>query len=175
MRTQTATEVIGHQVARTRQRRGWTQQRLAQEVAELGGKIGRGAVAKIESGVRGVSLDEALQLGAALRVPPSWLLTPHEARALLEVAPELHAQAWAVRGWLAGRPLEAVKGDDEATLFALMPEEEVAVHRRPGIAALRQLVTYLADAALSGSEDRMRRHLAGIERETARLRDELGA
>jgi transcriptional regulator with XRE-family HTH domain len=86
-----------------------TQQQLADQMTAAGHRMNRTAISKIESGDRLVTIGEAVQLAAALRVPLQALLTadlPHdliEARLvlppmrLLPTRPALHLS-------LAGTP-----------------------------------------------------------------------
>ncbi len=98
-------EVVGKQVGRARARRGWTQQRLAAAVREHdeGSALGdRGAIAKVESGSRRVSLDEWLLLAAALSVPPPLLLLPLGSEALVEITPRSRIHPHLAAEWLCG-------------------------------------------------------------------------
>lgn len=166
-------EVFHRRLVEIRKAVGYpSQAALADRLDADGVHLGATAVARIETGQRGVKLDEAIALGAVLGVSPSWLLTPDAARDMVAVTPELTAQAWVVRGWLAGEPL-GNRRVDERSLLAVLPEEERAVHRCPALASLRTAVSSLARATLDGREDRMRRELDSIAREVDRLREEL--
>jgi transcriptional regulator with XRE-family HTH domain len=61
---------FGSRVQRARKARGMTQQALSDSVVTLT----RAAIAKIESGVRGVSLSDAIALSRALDVPLDGLI-----------------------------------------------------------------------------------------------------
>jgi len=67
---------LGRQLRRLRKRKGWTQQRLSDELEKLGHVIHPTAILKIEKGIRAVTVDEFLALAAALNVPPPLLLLP---------------------------------------------------------------------------------------------------
>lgn len=58
------------------QGRGWSAQTLSNEIAKLGGHLGRATISKIWNGDRTVTVDEWLLLAAALNVPPPLLLLP---------------------------------------------------------------------------------------------------
>jgi transcriptional regulator with XRE-family HTH domain len=62
-----------------RQHRGWTQQRLADEMRRIGYPISRPAIAKIERGKRPLEVGEFVALGVALGVPPSGIFLPLDA------------------------------------------------------------------------------------------------
>jgi transcriptional regulator with XRE-family HTH domain len=104
MRTMTVGQSIGKQVSRARQRRGWTQQRLADAIRahDKTSKLGRGAVAKIENGERKVSVDEWLLLSAALNVPPVLLLLPLGSEDVVEITPRSRIHPQLALDWLMG-------------------------------------------------------------------------
>jgi transcriptional regulator with XRE-family HTH domain len=79
-----------------------TAQQLADEIAALGGKLTRQAVSKIENGDRGVSLEEVLLLGRALRVPPLLLFLPVGRVAEMEAIPGDVVDTYAVAKWATG-------------------------------------------------------------------------
>ncbi|MGI8615292.1 MAG: helix-turn-helix domain-containing protein [Actinomycetota bacterium] len=95
-------QIVAEQVSRWRTRRRLTVEQLAERVTALGGRMGRVTLTKLENGGRGVSLDEALLLAAALNVPPALLFfgLEHEPRVAVVpksvIHPDLAAQ------WLAG-------------------------------------------------------------------------
>jgi transcriptional regulator with XRE-family HTH domain len=103
--TSTSTsEMIGRQVARARGRRGWTQQQLADELhtVEPATSLTRAAVAKIESGARGVSVDEVMLIAATLSVPPVLLLVPIESGDTVRLASTVEVTAWEALEWFLG-------------------------------------------------------------------------
>lgn len=85
-----------------RHRRGWTQQQLADAVAEHGGLLDRATVAKIETNRRSVSIDELLLLAAALNVPPPLLLVPLGSEDRVEVTPRSRVHPHLALEWLCG-------------------------------------------------------------------------
>src|SRR4051794_7495768 len=89
-RQATARYVVARHLSTVRSRVGMdSAQELADRVKALGGKLDRAAIAKIESGTRNVSLDEALLLAAALDVAPVHLFFPLNDDAEVEIAPGL--------------------------------------------------------------------------------------
>jgi transcriptional regulator with XRE-family HTH domain len=67
-------EIFRRQMIAARLRRKWNQQDLADELKRLGSKIGtRSIVSKIESGARGIDIDDAFEIAAALNCPPPLL------------------------------------------------------------------------------------------------------
>ena len=70
-------QAFARRMKRYRERRGWTQERLAEELKSIGSLVDdRAKVAKIETSVRGVSLDEAIAIAWALALPPPLLFLP---------------------------------------------------------------------------------------------------
>ena len=67
-------ERVARQVASLRRARGWSAQDLSNRIGELGYDLPRSAIAKIESGRRGVDVPEFLVLAQALGAPPFALL-----------------------------------------------------------------------------------------------------
>ncbi|MBA3361935.1 MAG: helix-turn-helix transcriptional regulator [Acidimicrobiia bacterium] len=100
--TERPSQVFARRTKRYRDRRGWTQERLAEELSLLGWQVDRAQIAKIETGARGVSLDEAIAIAWALSLPPAFLWLPlgEDDRIMIEnqsVHPEL------VRQWVIGQ------------------------------------------------------------------------
>lgn len=116
-------EAVGQQVAQARLRRGWTQQRLGDQLRAVdpNTKLNRAAVAKIESGVRGVTLDEVVLLAAALHVPPVALLLPLGTDDAVRVTSEMDLGVLSALGWFVGdKPLW---DDEDGWLEGVRPLE----------------------------------------------------
>lgn len=97
-------EVLAARLPVLRDTNGWSQQDLADRLAELGYPLGRVAVAKIEGGSRGVSLDDAVAIAAAFDVPLPLLVLPvHTAKGAALVAPRLEVKAWDAFDWMVGQ------------------------------------------------------------------------
>ena len=86
-------------VRAVRSRKDWSQQRLADEMELLGVPMDRSAVAKVETGARGVSIDEVFAFALALAASPTALLVPR-AREASSIA----TRSWRVTrsGWRSG-------------------------------------------------------------------------
>lgn len=103
VKSRRASETLASMLPVWRERRnGLSAQQLADRIAQLGGKLGRVAISEIENGRRGVSLDEALLLAAALNVPPPVLFFPLTSGEHVAVTPSsvIHPDL-AIR-WLVG-------------------------------------------------------------------------
>ncbi|MFF7521238.1 helix-turn-helix domain-containing protein [Streptomyces pseudovenezuelae] len=69
-----AGEHVAAAVTTQRQRRGWDQRHLAEQVTAAGRNMSASVLGKIESGTRRVDVDDLVALAAALDVPPASLL-----------------------------------------------------------------------------------------------------
>lgn len=70
-------DVFARRVKEARQRRGWNQAELTRRLREEGGwPVADSLVTKMETGARGVSLDEAVTVAWVLGVPPAFLYLP---------------------------------------------------------------------------------------------------
>lgn len=93
-------EVFALRLRETRGDRGLSQAELAQRITESGrGPLTPSALSRIESGERGISLDEAIGLAMELNASPAHLLTP-PADAMLSVNDRWAMDGAALREWL---------------------------------------------------------------------------
>jgi transcriptional regulator with XRE-family HTH domain len=145
-KTERPSEALATTVRVVRERRRWNQQELADRLAELGTKMDRATVARTESLARGISLDEAFTLCAALGIAPVFAFFPHGHGTQVEIAPELTVDAGHAQAWLRGElPL---RREDERVFMEEVPEREWILQRK-GLADLLPLVRAFEDAALS--------------------------
>ena len=123
---------LGRQLEAIRKSRKDSQQKVVDDLKEqLGVSLPRESLARIESGERGVSLDEALQLAAVLRVSPTNLVTPRERKVSVQLGNPadggLVVDAATVRAWIAARqPLRDQDADD---FYGFVSEEEEEARR----------------------------------------------
>lgn len=110
---ETPREVLAAQLPQVRGRGGLTAQDLADRVGQLGGRLDRAAISKIESQSRNVSLDEALLLAAALSVEPAALFLPRDDDTPVRLAAGLTVSVGQARRWVRG--VEPLPGGDAAT------------------------------------------------------------
>ncbi|MBK3625929.1 helix-turn-helix transcriptional regulator [Streptomyces sp. MBT49] len=69
-----AGEHLAAAIAAQRQRRGWDQRYLAEQVTAAGRTMSTSVLGKVESGARRVDVDDLVAIAAALGVPPQQLL-----------------------------------------------------------------------------------------------------
>lgn len=110
------------------QGRGWSAQTLSDEIAKLGGHLGRATISKIWNGDRAVTVDEWLLLAAALRVPPTLLLFPVGEDPQVAVTPEIRIHPHLAHKWAAGAvepPVSDREGEWRRTILPLRLHEQL--------------------------------------------------
>lgn len=118
--------VVGQRVRELRRRVDMTQEQLAARLAECGAPMDRVTVAKIETGARGVSVDDLLVLGLALDVSPIALLLPGDGDELPVGSDSFTSGdllAW-LRGALPLRPLTDSRA--ESSYLDALPDVRAA-------------------------------------------------
>lgn len=121
--------VLAQQLKAIRQGRGISARALAEKIATNGGTLDRVAIASIEANKRGVSLDEALELAAALDMAPLHLFIPLDDDGDVQVTHEQVAPAVDARRWVRGE--EPLPGMDEKTFRTEVPASEWEAAQAP--------------------------------------------
>jgi transcriptional regulator with XRE-family HTH domain len=117
----TLRQTTAEQIRTFRGRRGMSQQGLADRLNQLGARVDRSVVAKVESGKRAVSLEDAFRFALALDVAPVHLLVPIDSDEPIHLAPNMEASPHEVRNWIRGfMPLF----QDPRVYFTSVPEKE---------------------------------------------------
>ena len=144
---------FAEQVRIVRERKHWNQQQLADRLAVLGVDMDQRTISKIENGKRGIYLDDALAICAALGPAPVHLFVPTYLDEVEDVAlaPKLIRSARAVRQWVRGQ--SAIEGDDDRFFAEQVSEDERRARERTGVSLLLKSVQSLVDAAADGDED----------------------
>ena len=121
--TSTPSDVLARQVRHWRNERRLSTQDLSNRLTELGTtKLNRRVISKIESGERGVTIDEWLQLAHALAVPPPLLLMDLDSGASVSIAPKVTLHPWIVWGWIAGEHASPVPSEHGDALISRVEE-----------------------------------------------------
>lgn len=143
-------QVFRRRLKEARTRRGWKQSDLSQRVTELGHPLDRATIAKIEQDKRGVTLDDAVALAAALDVPPFALLLG-ERDEEMELTPKLRVRTPFVAGWLAGTfPLTEADAEtyrEAGNLFSKAISVEWTIARFMALRDLNEQERKMVDAA----------------------------
>ncbi len=146
-------------------------QQLADRVHELGGRLDRAAISKIESKSRNVSLDEALLLAVALDVAPVHLFLPRDDAAAVALTPAMSAvNTVEAREWLRGH--EQLSGLADKPYRTEVPDSEWERTRQPSPRELD------AANAVERADRRVRvarKVLDMLQREISGLDDDPGA
>src|SRR5665213_23417 len=153
-------EVLAGQVKYWRERRHLTAQQLADRVSDIGGKLDRVAIAKIETNSRGVSLDETVQLAYALTVPPPLLFLPLGSEDAVAIVPNVVIHPHLAWKWVVGE-----EGPATSDRLGIRLDESydallrVREHERLWAAqeAMQGAGTDLRMAERSGNPERMQR------------------
>lgn len=117
----TLRETTIERIRELRLARGMTQQDLADRLSQLGARVDRTAVAKVEKGTRELALAEAFQYAWALHVAPVHLFVPTDSDEPINIGPDMEASPFEVRLWIRGqRPLF----QDARAYFSSVPEDE---------------------------------------------------
>jgi transcriptional regulator with XRE-family HTH domain len=123
----TAGEAFAGRLKQVRERKGWTQARLAEELEKLDYRLDRVTISKIERGgarAQNVTLEEVLALAFALGVSPKHLVVPYSMEERLQVVPaERPSTTRVARRWIAGE--DTLASEDPQFFFRELPPEEL--------------------------------------------------
>lgn len=168
----TPSQEMAARVRTVRIRKGWTsQQKLADELGKLGYEVDRSAIARLETGKRGVHVDEAFALAAALEVSPLSLMLPSAPGEPVAVAPEMTVTSAEARAWARGE--SPLPGQDQRFFEQEAPEFWVEVGALQRVPGLYGAVDRLAEALQADDRKAALRALAVLEAEVARQRKNL--
>ncbi len=125
--------VIASRVRELRKRRGWSAERLAQEMARVGVPWERMVVTKLETGRRAsITVEELLALAYVLEVAPVHVIVPTDGdEELYRVTPAGVPQVTRsqVRHWVRG--FEELPGQDPRLYFSEVPPVEFGIGEPP--------------------------------------------
>jgi transcriptional regulator with XRE-family HTH domain len=172
-------EVFAAELKRVRDIRGWSQQRLADEMRKIGYPMDRSTIAKIERGHRPVSMQDSIALALALGVAPKALQLPHEQGAEIALTPNYPVDAHTAARWMRGHSVPVRTDARSIDLDALRVFEETMTfgewwaRRRPTV---HQIVDYASALEMfSGMDERewMRNCIDELEHAIKAARREL--
>lgn len=160
-----AHQVIAQRVKELRKARGWSADKLAQEMTNAGIPWERMVVTKLENGRRAaVTVEEWLTLGYVLDVPPPMLFLDLAAGTPVELYDGQQIHPWLAWQWITG--------DEPPTSterMVIRPREyvastaEIRLYRREGAAArdVERNASGLALAERAGNEEKEREWTMG--------------
>lgn len=168
----TADGLFGARLKAARRRKGWPARELHEHVARLGGSLSRGTIAKIENGLREVSLGEAFLLAAALGVQPLALIAPLPEDGEVRLSESRTVDATAAWRWFHGdEPLEPERDNrffyNEVLVFRV---SESLRFQEAMVTTWENLIVMAEDEGDEETADRGRRELAKAQRELRELR-----
>lgn len=139
----TPAEVFSHELRATRERKGWTQHQLAQELQRLDYHMVRSQITKIESGQRKATLDDVLAIALALGVPPLALVIPRNDAGSVRLAGNVTMSApTAIAWWREVDVLSRGDAQSERFFYDSMPDRLAQLTREvPEIVAIFRTVT----------------------------------
>jgi transcriptional regulator with XRE-family HTH domain len=153
-----------------RERRRWSQQDLAEKLASFGWAIDRTILAKMEAGQRGVSLDDAVAISAALGPALVTMLTPliSTGDEVVHLAPDVEVTPTQARHWMSGRgPLWV---EDRRTYYADAPDEQLLQMGETSLAVMLGLLQQIIDAVIDDDRDTAAELIEDLNRQLARSR-----
>jgi transcriptional regulator with XRE-family HTH domain len=167
-------EVFAEQMRIQRERKGWTQKKLAARLGKLGFPVHQTTVGTWEAGERRLSVDEALAISVALDVSPTNMLAGSylglgrdvPGIALSVTTPPVSARA--MRAWLRGQ--QPLWGQDEKRFHTEIAPDEWLAMQRAGVAELLRDVHELGDAWVAGDYESAGQIVRAITDELERQR-----
>ena len=124
-------EVFAERLRAVRERRRWTQQDLADRLAELGAPTDRATIARTESGSRGLSLDDALAYSYAVGAAPVGMFTISDDGNPVTLAPNVTLTAVEARHWIRGQFVP--RAADERVYVTEVADEEWVAYQKAGL------------------------------------------
>jgi transcriptional regulator with XRE-family HTH domain len=149
----TPEDAIARGIRNARRSRGWTQQDLADRLAEIGYPLDRSTLAKLEATKkpRGISVNDALAISAALGIAPVHLFTGLGDDDIT-IGENLSASAVRVRWWIRGKSLlpgaPGIASEESHFFRKEVPPSEAAARETP----LARFVEELEDGMVDLSE-----------------------
>lgn len=135
--------VIGANIKRIRELRGWTVRDLSAQLKEVGFQLSPSGVSEVELATRKIGADELLIFAIALNTSVIDLLSPVDGSDLLVTEGLRQIHPWWLEKWMRGEtpPWRTSKADLEA-FYETAPEHRRAAHAissRPDMAAIAYL------------------------------------
>jgi transcriptional regulator with XRE-family HTH domain len=163
-------EVFAERMQEVRERRRWSQQELADRLDELGWPTDRSTLARIEGKSRGVSLNDAVAIAAALGPSLNSMVVPlgSPKGVQIELAPKLCVAPSQARSWLRGHgPL---REQDRRTYFTEVSDEEFHRMQQTGVSVMLGLLQQIVDALFNDDRESAAELVDDLNRQLARER-----
>jgi transcriptional regulator with XRE-family HTH domain len=157
----TPAAIFAKQMAESRRRQGLTQAQLAEKVTSRGVPMARESVAKTETGVRGLTLNDAIAIAVALGVPLTTLMLPRESQATVALTPNFITSAQTARSWLRGRGV--LRPEDQRAVRDMESEEDRLVADNPLMSIFTTLNETMATSITEGDKAQAIRAIDSLE------------
>jgi transcriptional regulator with XRE-family HTH domain len=167
---QSPNAILTRQLKELRERRGMTQQQLADRLGELGvdPQPARATIARTELGERNVSLDETMAYAAALDVSPARLILPVTKVVPVAITPKRVVNPGVARRWLRGQV--ALPGQDARTFSTDVSDEEWEALENNTLQFILHRTQELIDATVADDREAMADAVDALSDELARMR-----
>ncbi len=144
-------EVFADRMRKARERKGWSQQDMADRLAEMGEPTDRATLARTETRARGLSLDDAMAYAAALGASFTHMVCPLDNAEPVALASKLVLPSRQVRDWIKhGR---ALRPEDSRTVVLESPDEEWMARQHVYLNVILDRVQALVDAVVDDERD----------------------
>ena len=148
---ETPSAVVARRVLEVRERQRLTQQDLADLLRDRGVPVDRATVARVETGSRGISVDDLTLFATALGISPIALLVPLSDDSSVRVTPNLVTPSGAVREWVRGH--RQLPGAESRVFRQEVADSEWVATQNSNYRELRALVHDLAAAVAEDNVD----------------------
>lgn len=145
-------EVFAERMREARERKRWSQQDMADRLAEMGDPTDRATLARTETRARGLSLDDAVAYSAALGASFIHMVCPLDPAEPVAVAPKLVLPAGHVRDWM--RAKRVIRPEDKRTFLTEAPEDEWIARQHVLIGVAVDRLQDVVDAVAREERDR---------------------
>lgn len=148
-------QVFAGRMRYLRERRRWSQQDLADRLAEMGNPTDRATIARTETLTRGLSLDDAVLYAAALGGSLTHMVAtpapPLSDETPIAIGPKFVVPPVRVRRWVRGQA--SLREEDRQTFTEEVSDDERAVREDTYLAVIAARSQHFIDAMLAGDDE----------------------
>jgi transcriptional regulator with XRE-family HTH domain len=153
-----------------RERKRWSQQDLANRLAEMGDPTDRATIARTETRARGLSLDDAVAYAAALGASFVHMVCPLDRTELVALGSKMAVPSVEVRDWIRGQ--RSLRPEDERTLVMESPDEEWMARQHVYLDVAINRMQAVLDALALGDQEGVKELTPSANEALVRLRRE---
>jgi transcriptional regulator with XRE-family HTH domain len=141
-------QIFAKRMRDVRNRRGWSMRDFSERLSGLGVKLSASQIAKIETGIRHVSLDEGIAIAIALGVSPLHLFVPIDKVQPVALTPKFTQAPTIVRAWVRGT-LPFPTSREDLLFVTEAPREEVSARTNPRMLHLEWIYFALLETGVN--------------------------